>query len=51
MISADIRPDLEPYYTQELDPKNLAPLCEVLPGIAKKSPKTNFRPIISHYKS
>ena len=51
MISADIRPDLEPYYTQELDPKNLAPLWEVLPGIAKKSPESSCKPFIWHYES
>ena len=51
MISADIRPDLEPYYTQELDPKNLAPLWEVLPGIAKKSPESACKPFIWHYEN
>ena len=30
MITADVRPDLAPYYNEDCDPKNLAPLWEVL---------------------
>ena len=49
MITADVRPDLAPYYKEELDPKNLAPLWEVLPGIAKQLPKSACEPYIWHY--
>jgi hypothetical protein len=35
-IRADVRPDLLPYYQDECDPKNLAPLWEVLHTFARK---------------
>ena len=48
-IVADIRPDLMPYYKDDCDPKNLAPLWEVLHTFARKTPKSDCQPYIWHY--
>jgi gentisate 1,2-dioxygenase len=49
MITAEIRPDLAPYYNEDCDPKNLAPLWEVLHTFAKKTPHSDCQPYIWHY--
>ena len=48
-IVADVRPDLMPYYKDDCDPKNLAPLWEVLHTFARKTPKSDCQPYIWHY--
>jgi gentisate 1,2-dioxygenase len=48
-IVADVRPDLMPYYKDDCDPKNLAPLWEVLHTFARKTPKSACVPYIWHY--
>ncbi|MBN41882.1 MAG: gentisate 1,2-dioxygenase [Alphaproteobacteria bacterium] len=48
-IRSDVRPDLLPYYKEDCDPKNLAPLWEVLHTFARKEPKSDCEPYIWHY--
>ena len=48
-IRSEVRPDLLPYYEQDCDPKNLAPLWEVLHTFARKTPKSDCEPYIWHY--
>ena len=48
-IVADVRPDLMPYYKDDCDPKNLAPLWEVLHTFARKTPKSACQPYVWHY--
>ena len=51
MIVADVRPDLMPYYKEDCDPKNLAPLWEVLHSFARKEPKSDCQAYIWQYKN
>lgn len=49
--AAEIRPDLAPWYENELSPRALAPLWEVLPKIAKKQPASACVPHIWHWEA
>lgn len=51
MVEAEVRPDLEPYYTDELRPQNLAPLWEVLHKMVPQEPKSPCEPAIWHYEA
>ena len=48
-IRSDVRPDLLPYYENDCDPKNLAPLWEVLHTFARREPNSDCEPYIWHY--
>ncbi len=46
MIEAEVRPDLAPYYKEDLAPRNLAPLWEVLHKMVQQEPKSPCEPAI-----
>ncbi len=49
MITAEVRPDLASYYDEDCDPKNLAPLWEVLHTFARSTPHSDCQPYIWRY--
>ena len=50
MVEAEVRPDLATYYEDELAPRNLAPLWEVLHKMVTPEPKSACEPAIWHYE-
>ncbi len=51
MVEAEVRPDLAPYYEDDLAPRNLAPLWEVLHKMVTPEPKSACEPAIWHYEA
>ena len=49
MSESQIRPELKSYYNDELAPKNMFPLWEVLHEMVRKEPDSDCEPAIWHY--